>query len=106
MDIKELQKLMILHDITIRAIPMERTIIVDIRHKDQFPDGEVTFLPEFKREMLVVKWTTTHAGKFLAEAKAGSSGMVKFSSGPYFDTIEDAVIAAIKRKESRNGKEK
>lgn len=84
-----LETLMKKHGAVIRAIPEEVTHIFEKRHADHY-DGEIRYLDEFKREMLIVKETPKHAGEFLVLPCCETSNIVDFKNAQYFKSITDA----------------
>ena len=90
MDINELQRLMQETGACIRAIPLRQRDIVEVRHKKDYPNGRVIFLPEFKREMVVDESVPEDAGKFLIEVHCGTNSMVRFLGKKWYDTLEEA----------------
>lgn len=91
MDIKELENIMVTHGVVLRAIPNKTTGIYEKRHIDQFPDGKIMYLEDFKRAMLVIEKIPKNAGKFILECEKNTLSTVKFTGRKYFDSIEEAV---------------
>lgn len=91
MDIKELEKLMILNGIVLRAVPEKEIAIYETGHKDKFPDGTIRYIDAYKREMLVVERVPEHAGTFLTECMPNTSNTVKFTEKVFFGSIEEAM---------------
>lgn len=91
MDIKELENIMISHGIVLRAIPKIERSICEKRRANEFPDGKIEYLEEYKREMLVIERIPKYAGKFIFEYKQGTASTVKFTGKKFFDSIEQAV---------------
>lgn len=92
MDIYSLSDIFIENGIVLRAIPHRIREIYDTRHADKFPNGEIRFLEEYKRDMLVVERVPKCAGKFLIECARHTDNMVRFS-GRFFDSIDDAIAS-------------
>lgn len=89
MDLKKLTQLMVKHGAVIRAIPESIRSVVEKRHAAQYPNAEVKFLPEYKREMLVSYKRPAHAGKFaLTFAKHTSNDLV-FTKWRFFNSLEE-----------------
>lgn len=91
MEIKELEDIMILNSVVLRAIPTTMRGVYETRHIDEFPDGTIEYLEEYKREMLVVHTVPKNAGKFLIECVKNTRSSVNFEGKKYFDTIEQAM---------------
>lgn len=89
MDLKNLAQLMVKHGAVIRAIPESIRIVVEKRHTAQFPNAEVKFLPEYKREMLVAHERPALAGQFaLTFAKHTGTDLV-FTKWRFFNSLEE-----------------
>lgn len=91
MDIKELENIMILNGVVLRALPRIMRGIYETRHIDIFPNGTIEYLEEYKREMLVVYTVPKNAGKFIFECARNTMNSVSFAGKKYYDTIEEAV---------------
>lgn len=65
MDLKTLEAIMVENGLIIRAIPKKIRHAFEKEHFEDYPDGEIKYLDEFKREMLVVERTPKNAGKFV-----------------------------------------
>lgn len=103
MDIKELEDVMALYGVVLRAIPkVPIRGVYEKRHIDIYPTGRIEYLPEYKREMLVVETMSKQAGKFLYEFSRGTTSGVNFSGKKYFDTIELAIEDILKEKYDNN----
>ncbi len=89
--LETLGKLMVEHNLAIRAVPMVVRDIVEVRHKDEYPDGVIKYLPEFKREMLVTLRTPKHAGMFVVEKASGTASTVHFGHKKFYRSLEDIV---------------
>ena len=76
------------YGVALRAIPAE---VYAKTHIEDFPDGQIIYLDEFKREMLVVKSIPTNAGKFVFEHNCGTGRMARFTGRQYHDSIEEAI---------------
>lgn len=95
MDLSTLQKIMVQNGLAIRAVPMMQRIVVDILHKNEFPDGHAEYLEEYKREMWVVNRKNIHGGQFVVESNCGTSAIIHFSNKKFYNSIEE-LIADIK----------
>lgn len=91
MDLKELEKIMIEYGVVIRAIPMTVREVYAKEHIKKYPNGEIKYLPEYKKEMLVVIRVPQSAGKFVIESAKHTMTQIQFRGIEYFDTIEDAI---------------
>lgn len=91
MNLKELETIMISYGIALRAIPREITEIYEQNHSNKYTNGEIRYLADFKREMLIVRRVPKNAGKFIAEIKVGSGSSVLFNSKKVYDSIEQAI---------------
>ena len=91
MTLVELEKILIEHGVALRAIPAEMYEVYEKAHAEKFPDGQIIYLDEFKRKMLVRKRTPQNAGKFVFEYNCGTGCMVRFSGQQYYDSIEEAI---------------
>lgn len=89
--LETLGKLMVKHNLAIRAVPMVQRDIVEVRHKDKYPDGVIQYLPDFKREMLVTLRTPKHAGMFVVEKARGTAATVHFGPKKFYRSLEDIV---------------
>lgn len=89
MNLDILQKIMIEKGLSIRAIPMANRIVVELRHKDDFPNGHVQYLEEFKREMWVEERQNPHRGQFVVESNCGTRATVKFSGKRFYNSLQD-----------------
>lgn len=90
MTIEELEHLMVEHGIVLRAIPNTVREILEVRYRDEYPDGKVVYLEEFHREMLIVEHVPKHAGEFLMECRQGTSQMVPFNR-IFYKSISEAI---------------
>jgi len=104
MDLKKLEELMVKHSAVIRALPKNVRVVVEKRHADQFPNAEVKFLPEYKREMLVEYQQPRHGGQFILEFAKNTSGMVQFTGGRFFNSLEEVVeyLTKLEKEEQPN----
>ena len=98
MNTVELGQIMIEYGVTLRAIPAEVYGVYEKGHAAEFPDGQIVYLEEFKREMLITKHVPPNAGKFLFEYKCSTGNLVKFGGKEYFNSIEDAAEAILRLK--------
>lgn len=87
--LSELESLMTRNGVAIRALPMSERIVVEKRHAEQFPNAEVKFLPEYKREMLVEERQLKHGGEFVLELVKSSRSTVKFDGKRFFKSLDD-----------------
>ena len=60
------------------------------------PNGQIVYLDEFKREMLVVKSIPTNAGKFVFEHNCGTGRMVRFTGRQYYNSIEEVIESLLR----------
>lgn len=97
MTIQELEKIMQEHGLVIRALPKKKRQVLEAGYKADYPDGTVTYMEEYKREMLVREQDLAPhlAGKFLIQSVKGTSADVHFEH-ELFDSIEDAVASVLK----------
>ena len=91
MDITVLQRIMIKHGVSIRAIPSEVISIHEVRHIDKYPNGHIYYDEYLKRDMLRVKRIPKYAGKILIVKNCGTNETIKFSKPKYYDSIEEAI---------------
>jgi hypothetical protein len=98
MDIKKLEQIMIAHGVVLRAIPEKIVSVIEVYHKDKYPDGRIEYIERYKREMLVVEKIPIHAGKFIFECAKNTNGMIQFYGKRYFDSIDEAVNALLEDK--------
>lgn len=89
MTLHELESLMIRNGAVIRALPKSMRIVVEKRHAEQFPNAEVKFLPEYKREMLVEERPLKHGGEFVLALVKSSSSTVIFGGKRFFKSLDD-----------------
>lgn len=86
---ENLAQLMVKHGAVIRAIPESIRKVVEKRHAAQYPNAEVKYLPEYKREMLVWYERPAYAGQFaLTFAKHTSNDLV-FLKWRFFNSLEE-----------------
>lgn len=103
MTLADLEKLMIEKGVTIRTIPYKIKGVYDVCHYAKFVNkpnvcsAQCVYLPEYKREMLVVYELVNekYAGKFLVECTCGTGSSVHFSAKKYYNTLEEAVASLI-----------
>ena len=79
------------YGVCLRAIPNRVRSVVEAQHIDKYHTGKIVFLPEYKREMLVVDSIPEHAGQFLVEKHLGTSSTVRFANKKFYTTLEAAV---------------
>ena len=79
------------NNLVIRAIPekVRGTYDVNEHNLKKFPQGEVKYLPEYKREMIVVFTVPAHAGEILVTRCKHTMGNVEFSGGVYFKSFDE-----------------
>ena len=87
--ISDLEKIMVRDNICIRAVPQKITSIIETRHIDMFPEGKIIYLPDFKREMLVIEETPANPGTFVFEKLKGKNGTVRFSPKIFYKSLTD-----------------
>ena len=100
MTLEELGAIMSKEGLVIRAIPETVTSIFDANEKNKalYPDGVVQFLPEYNREMLVVKKTPECAGKFIFTRCNSTGTRVLFpQQSTMYNSLSD-VVDAIQKK--------
>ena len=92
MTIEELSKIMVEHNLSIRAIPEKvREVYVKDAEEHGISGGKVEFLPDYKREMYVKYIIPEDAGKFMCIKNEATLAMVNFSKAKRFNTVEEAV---------------
>jgi len=89
MDLNYLGQLMVKHGAVIRAIPESVRHVLEKSHAAEFPSGEVKFLPEYKREMLVLYTHPIHAGQFTVELAKHTTAGIQFTGSRFFNTLEE-----------------
>lgn len=90
MDTNELGRLMVRSGACIRAIPSILRVVVEPRHINDYPNGKIIYLPEYKREMLVAEYVPKHEGQFLVKICHHTNARVDFNGLKFYDTLEDA----------------
>lgn len=91
-DMDILAELMMKYRVVVRAIPKKIRCIVDKRHIDQFPDGKIVYMEEYKREMLVYYEFPQHGGQFLVTQCRGTNASVDFRKPHfYFNSLFDII---------------
>lgn len=106
MSLEELQELMIKHGAVIRAVPRVVRGICETSHASRFPTGVISYVPEYKRDMLVVDRMPRTGGKFYVESVKNTGNTVTFNGHNgtnCFDTIEEAIMS-LESKEVSNEK--
>ena len=89
---QELVELMFKHGLVIRAIPSTKADIMEVRHKDRFPEGKAEYLEDFNREMWVVVHNNSLGGKFIVETVRHQDSVVRFTRLSHtYDSIEDII---------------
>lgn len=91
MNLELLQQLMIENGLAVRAIPPTRRIVVELRHKEEFPDGHAQYLEEFNREMWVEERINSHGGQFVVERNCGTSSTVHFSGKRFYNSLSELI---------------
>lgn len=71
----------------LRAIPNRARSVLEASHADEYPTGRIVFLPEFKREMLVIESVPERTGQFLV-VKTGIGTLAKVDFGGEEDFYE------------------
>lgn len=89
--LENLGRLMVLYNLAIRCVPHIVRNVFEVSHKDEFPDGEVQYLPEYNREMLVVNHIPKHAGMFLVEELKGTNATVSFNTKRFYGSLDEIV---------------
>lgn len=90
-NIKELEEIMIAQGVVLRAIPRVTISTLETSHSKDYPNGEIKYLPAYKREMLVIKRFPENGGKLLIETNQDTSYTVLFRGKRYFDSIGEAI---------------
>lgn len=90
-DLTVLQKIMIENGLAIRAVPIMKRIVVDLRHKGDFPDGHSQYLEEYKREMWVEERKNPHGGQFVVESDCGTKATIHFKGEKFYDSVEELI---------------
>lgn len=98
MNIDELEATMSQYGMVIRAIPEKIRGVYEVSHQDLFPNGQIMYLEEYKREMLVVETRPQHAGKFVIECARHTYSRVQFNGKKFYDTISEAVNDVLRQK--------
>lgn len=94
----ELQNIMMEHGLVIRAIPKIETMVMETRHIDKYPDGEIKFLEDYKREMLVVEKELSLGGKFIITQAKHQLASIQFEKKNVFNSIEKCINNFLKNK--------
>ena len=92
--LETLTQLMLKHNITIRTIPQKIKHVYELHYAKHFPQAEITYMEEFKREMLVYYTIPENPGKFIYEQVSNTDSLVSFRSRgkrQYFDTLEELI---------------
>lgn len=90
MTIQELEQIMVENAVTIKAIPEKVVSIFEKSHLNEYPNGCIQYLEQYKREMLVVETVPKNAGKFVIGRNTGNSSVVRYE-GKFYNSIEEAV---------------
>lgn len=91
MTLEQLESLLIQHSAVIRAIPKSVRIVVEKRHMEQFPNAEIKYLPEYRREMLVEERQTKHGGEFALEIAKHTHSRVDFQGKRFFKSLTEVI---------------
>lgn len=67
----------------LRRIPEFQNIIVEKRHLNEYPDGKIVYLDEYKREMCVCKRKLKYGGQWTIISKAGTAKSINIFSDQY-----------------------
>lgn len=89
--ISELEAFMKKHNLVIRAIPFYQESVYEAYHQKEFPHGEFVYIPEYGRNMLVVKQRNPHGGEFVFTSANHNGTKVNFTKSRFFKNIEDIV---------------
>ena len=102
--VAELEQVMKDYNVVIRRIPDFRCETYEAKEIDKYPDGILTYIPFFDREMLLVDRKCQYGGKYLYTVCNSSGTMVLFGkyhgsikSEQMFDSIEELVEDVKKR---------
>jgi len=89
------ENFMIKHGAIIRAIPYERTSILEVRHKDKFPDGTLYYDETFGRDMLKITRKNSQGGKFIITTCTDQGEVIRNWGKPviFYDSIEQAIAS-------------
>lgn len=87
--VERLQDTMVKNALSIRAIPKTIRGVVELRHKDEYPEGRAEFLEDFKREMWVIETKPKHGGQFIVASKCNTHSMVKFQGEKFYNSLEE-----------------
>lgn len=93
MGLEILENLMINHGLAIRAIPKNTYSLYEARYIKDYPNGEIKYIEQFKREMLIVKNTIPHGGEFIVEIAQHTNSTVKFSGKQYYKSLDEIIEA-------------
>lgn len=99
-DLDDFQRLMVKYGAIIRAVPEVINAIVEARHADAYPNGEVKYLEEYHREMLVIAKTSKLGGKFLLTFLKSTRSSVSFNKYEVYNSLEE-IYTALKEKEDQ-----
>lgn len=86
-------------DYALRRIPKFKKIIVEKRHFDQYPDGKIVYLEDYKREMCVCQRKLKYGGKWFIVSETGSGRSINPFSISYLIKDIQTVFDYIKRTE-------
>lgn len=87
--LEDLQRLMVEKGCSIRAIPLMSRVVVELRHKDKFPNGHAQYLEGFNREMWVEERKNAHGGQFVVESNCGTGATIRFSGKKFYTSLEE-----------------
>lgn len=94
--VRELEALILRHGAIIRAVPTETKSVYEISHAAEHPGGQIKYLPEYGREMLVVWRRHAAGGQFLLKTSESAGATVKFTMHDAYGSLED-VLGALRR---------
>ena len=91
MTIEMFEKFVRENNLVIRAIPEMVRGAYDVNDNNlkKYSHGEVKYLPEYKREMIVVYTVPAHAGEFLVTRCTNAMCNADFSGGVYFKSFDE-----------------
>lgn len=102
--VAELEQVMKDYNVVIRRIPDFRCETYEAKEIDKYPDGILTYIPFFDREMLLVDKVYPYSGKFIYTLCSDADTMVPFyeckgglKPEQVFDSIEELVEDVKKR---------
>lgn len=90
MSIEELESFLSQEGLVLKAIPFENVCILPIECMSKFPNGTIEFVPEYGKEMLILRTKNKYGGMFVVGRKNKFSG-VSFEGADYAPSIPEAV---------------